>query len=134
MYLLIKYNKKLFFFHVNIGKTKEWGYPIDSKLKHLYPNYSENIFNSINTSKIDTVFIDGRFRVGCTLSTILNCLSNNHITIIIHDFWNREQYYIVLKYLVEINRTDTMGIFKLKEDIDLKLVEQDFEIYKYIPD
>src|SRR5690606_18853321 len=92
--------KRLFFHHVDIGQTKGWGYPVSKESIELVPNYSNSIFNTLDAGKIDTVLIDGRFRVACVLSVILNITSNKNTTILIHDFWNREKYHRVLKYLI----------------------------------
>ena len=126
--------KRLFFHHVDIGQTKGWGYPVSKESIELFPNYSNSIFNTLDAGKIDTVLIDGRFRVACVLSVILNITSNKNTTILIHDFWNREKYHRVLKYLIEVDKVDTLGVFKIKSNVDLDLVKQDYEIYKHIPD
>ena len=126
--------KRLFLFYVNIGSTKEWGFPAGNKNKKIFPNYSTNIFNTIEKKCIDTVLIDGRFRVACTLKTILECYSNTNLQILIHDFWNRKQYHIVLKYLSEVESSDTLGVFVIKKDINLDLVKKDYNNYKYIHD
>jgi protein O-GlcNAc transferase len=102
--------------------------------KDKFPNYSKNIFSSLDTNKIDIVLIDGRFRVACLLSVILNTPSAKGVFILFHDFWNREKYHTVLKHVIEIERVDTLGVFKIKNKIDLNIVQQDYEIYKYIPD
>ncbi len=126
--------KIAFFFPVDIGKTKEWGKPVDDSSKHLFPKYSSDVFISIDPTKLDTVFIDGRFRVACVLQTILNVFSNksNDTIILIHDFWNREQYHSVLHYLEIVEKVDTLGVFKIKDNVDLKKVQKDYDIYKYI--
>jgi hypothetical protein len=134
-YLLIKYmvvTKRLQIFHVDIGKTGSWGSPIGNYSKHLYPNYSSSIFNCIDKRLIDTVFIDGRFRVACVMKTILECCNNEKLVFLIHDF-QRKEYHIVLKYLEEDERCINLVKFHLKKDIDLNSVEEDYEKYKFDP-
>lgn len=135
-YVLIKYwnKKRLFFYHVNIGETKGWGFPAGDGSKELFPDYSSSIFETIDPQKIDTVLVDGRFRVACVLSTILHLFSNENLTIMVHDFWIREKYQVILKYVTEVDRADSLGVFKIKTDIDLNLVKKDYGLYKYIPD
>lgn len=127
-------NTRLFFHHVDIGQTHGWGYPISKDSKKLFPNYSKSIFNSLGSNNIDTVLIDGRFRVACVLSVILNMGSNKNTIILIHDFWNREKYHCVLKYLTTIQKVETLGVFKINSNVDMDLVKQDYENYKYIVD
>ncbi|TYB77000.1 hypothetical protein [Bizionia myxarmorum] len=127
-------NKRLFFHHVDIGQTGRWGFPVSKDLENLFPNYSNSIFKSLDSNNIDTVLIDGRFRVACVLSVILNRASNDNISILIHDFWNRKDYHTVLKYLTEVDKMDTLGVFKIKDNLDLVLVKEDYNIYKYVAD
>lgn len=127
-------NKRLFFHYVNIGQTGRWGYPISEVSSNLFPNYSKDIFSTLDANKIDTVLIDGRFRVACALSVIINISATKHTHILIHDFWNREKYHIVLKYLTKVDQIDTLGVFQIKNNIDLNSVKQDYDIYKYIAD
>ena len=125
--------KRLTLFYVNIGKTKNWGYPADESLRHLYPDYSAKVFETINKEKLDTVFVDGRFRVACVLSTIINVYPSTRVRIIIHDFWSRSHYHDILKYLDEIESVDDLAVFSLKEKIDLEKVRQDYKKFKLVP-
>jgi hypothetical protein len=133
-YRIIRNNegKRLTLFHENIGQTGSWGFPTSEDSKDLFPNYSSSIFDKMNARIIDTTLIDGRFRVACTLKTILECYSNKNLRILIHDFWNREKYHIVLQYLDVLDKTDTLGVFSIKKDVALDSVEKDYEKYKFI--
>lgn len=116
--------------YANVGPVKEWGVPIGNDSSR-FPNYSAGIFKKIRKEKVDTVLVDGRFRVACTLRTILECHANKDLQILIHDFWDRPHYHIVLKYLDAVVRADTLGVFEVKKGIDLNAVHQDYEAYKY---
>lgn len=135
-YVLVNYwnKKRLFFHHVNIGKTEMWGFPASEDTKNLFPRYSSAIFDEIAPKKLDVVLVDGRFRVACVLRTILYLFPDENTTILVHDIWNRKEYHIILDYMTVINRADTLGVFKIKKDIDLNLVRRDYELYKFIPD
>ncbi len=132
-YWLIKYhkNRRLHFFHVDIGPTREWGYLIDEDSRKIFPDYSSSVFNSVEKNEIDTVLIDGRFRIACTLKTILECHANKNLVILIHDFWNRPAYYVLLKYIREIAAADTLGVFKLRDNVNLNFIKEDYELYKF---
>lgn len=134
-YVILRYfeNKRLYIFPVNIGPTRGWGYPESNNDKKLFEAYSSSIFESIDSKLIDLALVDGRFRVACTLKIILSCHENKHLKILIHDFWNREQYHVVLKYLDVIKRADTIGLFTIKNDIDIESVQNDYEAYKLNP-
>ncbi|MSR21481.1 MAG: hypothetical protein EXR91_11015 [Gemmatimonadetes bacterium] len=87
-------------FHViDLGETSKLGYPIDESKNHLWPNYSLRVFSI--PSNHDLVLVAGRFRVACTLSSILS--APDDCRILVHDFWDRPQYHIVSKYLETID-------------------------------
>lgn len=132
-YIRKNLNKKLTIHYIDIGPTKEWGYPIDDKNKEKFPLFSKSIFEKIDPKKIDTVLVDGRFRVACTLRTIIKCHSNKNLKIMIHDFWNRPHYHDVLKFLDVIDKSDTLGVFKVKKEFDFDLCQKLYEEYKYNP-
>jgi len=134
-YFIVKIfeNKRLYIFNVNIGPTGKWGYPTSDNDQNLFEAYSSNIFESIDRKSIDLALVDGRFRVACTLKIILSCHENNDLRILIHDFWNREHYHILLKYLDTVKQADSIGLFSIKNDVDLDSVEKDYEAYKLNP-
>jgi hypothetical protein len=82
---------------------------------------------------VDTVLVDGRFRVACTLRTILECHQNTNLRILIHDFSGRENYQVLRKYLHEVARVESLAVFTVKEDLDISSVMSDYEQYKYDP-
>jgi hypothetical protein len=133
-YLLIRYmrNRRLIIYHINIGPIGQWGHPVGTTSKHLFPRYSSDVFKFLNKGEIDTVLIDGRFRVACVLKTILEFHANENVTILIHDFY-REEYHCVLEYLTEIERADNLCKFKIKHKVDLSSVKADYNKYKYNP-
>jgi hypothetical protein len=136
-YFIRRMEKKnrLILYHANIGQTGAGGKPVNDDEKHLFPVYSAKIFNLITEkeiAEIDTVFVDGRFRVACVLNTILQCHANKRLAIMIHDF-EREKYHILLKYLTVNKSADSLFLFKIKDDIDFKQVGLDYEQFKFLP-
>ena len=127
-------NKRVFIFPVDIGPTREWGLPDQGNDRILFPAYSANIFNLIKKSNLDLALVDGRFRVACTIKIVLECHANKNLTIMIHDFWNREEYHVVLKYLDPIDKADTLGLFSIKKSVDLESARRDYEEYKFTVD
>jgi hypothetical protein len=121
--------QKLKFHIINIGETSKWGCPKYSSTKPLWPNYSLSVFSK--KSKHDLVFVDGRFRVACTLSRILNTAEN--CKIMIHDFWIRQEYHVLLGYLDVLGKVDTLGVFSRKKDLDIQRVQSLLKKYQYLP-
>lgn len=134
-YYVIRRNekKRLKIFHIDIGQTKEWGYPYDNKLMALFPDYSSKVFSCVDTDLLEVVLIDGRFRIACTLMTILECQRNRKLKILIHDFYYREDYHVVLKYLNEIAKANTLGVFQIKPLLDVESLKEDYDRFKYDP-
>lgn len=81
--------------------------------------------------KADFIFIDGRFRVACALSIILNCNSNPIVAI--HDFWVRIEYQVLLEFYDIEDRIDTLAVLKIKKDVDIEKVKQLYQKYQIIP-
>ena len=117
--------------HVDIGPTKEWGYPVDLRAADQFPNYSR----SIHTQDLpfDLILVDGRFRVASTLESIDYVLEKGDpacARIFIHDFWNREFYKPVLEFLDAEKTVETAGLFKIKANLNraqLKKVKTAFQ-------
>ena len=135
-YVTIKYwrNKRVFFHPVAIGKTGMWGFPASDAAKESFPKYSSAIFDELYPVQPDVVLIDGRFRVACALQTILRLHSNEKTILLVHDFWNREEYHMILDFLTEIESADTLGVFRIKRDIDVNEVSKAYDHYKFIAD
>lgn len=51
----------------------------------------------------------------------------------IHDFWNRPHYHILLDYLEPVYRADSLGVFSIKDNVDMNSVERLYENFKYNP-
>ena len=51
--------------------------------------------------------------------------------ILIHDFWNRPGYHVLLQYLEVFNQADTLGVFGIKKDVDLSKVKAEYELHKF---
>lgn len=124
---------RLQLFHVDIGKTGRWGWPVEDSSSHLFPAYSSRIFSNIKCDEIDTILIDGRFRVACALNTILYFAGNENIRIMLHDFKLRTKYHVLLEYLREEDAMGTLSIFSIKPLTDLFSVKANIEKYKYDP-
>ncbi len=120
--------------YVDIGPTKEWGYPVDDTHKEKFSLYSEAILS--HQQSFDFILVDGRFRVACTLSAIKHALDTQEdmtvATIFIHDFWNRREYHTVLEFLDTVEKAESAGVFKIKSGIDRVYMERMLERFKQV--
>ena len=121
---------KILNFHIiDIGETGMWGFPINHESQDLWPNYSNAVFK--NNKEFDLVLVDGRFRVACVLNTLLN--TPEYCTILVHDFWNRPEYHVILKFLHVKDKTGTLGVFYKKDNLDTSLIKNLIEDYQFRP-
>ena len=67
--------------------------------------------------------------MSCALQSIINL--NKNVIIIIHDFFDRDYYHALLNYLECINQADTLGVFKIKENIDYNEIKELIKQYQY---
>ena len=120
---------RLTFHTFDFGEMGKWGHLKSRKKKHLWPNFALAVFSQPQNP--DLVLIDGRFRVASTLSTILNTPQDTKI--MIHDFWNRPRYHILLNFLDVESQVDTLGVFTKKSVLKTKKMQSLLRKYQYLP-
>lgn len=121
------------FHHIDIGSTGAWGYPSNLESRNSFPEYSAKVFNERDCDLVDTIFIDGRFRLACILRTTMQYYKRRDVRILVHDFWNRKTYHDALNFLDEENAADSLGVFRIKETIDEARLHASYEHHKYVP-
>lgn len=127
----LREKKRLHIVAVDIGPTRKWGFPASEEYHDRFPAYSSDVFNLIDSQLIDLTLVDGRFRVACVLKIILECHGNQNLKILIHDLYVREEYSVVFKYLEVVEIAETLGLFTIIADVDLKAVGVDYDVYKF---
>ncbi|MEQ1857388.1 MAG: hypothetical protein ABL963_13085 [Longimicrobiales bacterium] len=120
---------RLTFHVVDIGATSKWGYPVDDSKKRQWPTYSQGVFS--RPSDHDLVLVDGRFRVACALSSILN--TPDDCRILIHDFRARPQYHVVTRFLERREQVDSLVLFAKKRGVSSERVRSLLRRYQYLP-
>ena len=94
---------------VDIGPTKEWGFPVSMQQSSKFSAYSKAIEQ--HQQAFDLILVDGRFRIACTMTAIQHILESAAVPkdarLFIHDFWNRPQYHVVLQFLDSSNKCST---------------------------
>jgi len=104
---------------VTIEHNLEWSKTIENRIKNskidwtlhvVEPNWSQihpfqpaengqfdnyvNFISTLDDNQFDVILVDGRDRVRCTLQSIPKLKKDG--VILIHDFWNREKYHVLL--------------------------------------
>lgn len=101
-----------YLYYVDIGKTKEWGHPVDESRSKNWPNYSVGIWSENFFIQPDVVLIDGRFRKACFLATLAGCEKN--MTVLFDDYSDRKHYHEVEKFISPTRFVGRMAIFEIK--------------------
>ncbi|MDR5876198.1 tetratricopeptide repeat protein [Halomonas sp. CUBES01] len=120
---------------VDIGPTKEWGFPVTLEDSEKFPAYSKAIHS--HKQSFDLILIDGRFRVACTMAAIQHVLEYSEdpqeTRIFIHDFWNRPHYHVVLACLETVEKVESAGLFRVAKNVDRNKVAALWEQYAKSP-
>jgi hypothetical protein len=109
--------------HGNIGKTKDWGYPVSKESCASWPDYAIAIWDKIEEEKVspDLIVVDGRFRVACFLTSLLRAKPGT--VILFDDYVGREKRYsIVEKYVSPSQLTTRMAVFNVPKRLDVRLI------------
>ncbi len=98
---------------VDIGPTVAWGFPKDKSQREKWDDYP-SVVRRLDRS-VDTVLIDGRFRMACLAEILMHLPSTT--TILIHDFRDRPVYQEALKVTELIESVDTMALLKRRDNL-----------------
>ena len=101
---ILRYQSHAFVKYANIGPTKSFGQPfmfLKPIFKYRYKNYVK-IFDSLESYfQPDIVFVDGRFRVYCSIRACQEI--KNDFLLIIDDYFDRPEYHEIEKILGSAN-------------------------------
>ena len=130
--------KSLFLKFVSIGDTDTWGRPVSGEKKANWRSYYSDIWKEIilKESKVDIIFIDGRFRVSCCLYAVLQVLELNweQPVFVVHDFIDRKEYYVLLEFLDEVECKHRLSVFTMKKDIEICDVKAALDTHAHMTD
>lgn len=83
--------------YVDIGPTKEWGYPKNAQKWDQYWQYPLSVWNAPDLEQPDLVLIDGRMRAACFAAVLLN--AKKKTTVLFDDYKQRTVYHGVERYV-----------------------------------
>ncbi len=123
-------NKINFIYNEMDVKPDTWGYPGPNSSDIQRKNYSNHMLylNANEINAIDTILIDGRFRVACCLKCF--DVINNDCVIVFDDFLDRPNYHVVLDYYDIIEKTQDNRMVILKKKLNVKSIPKEM-IEKY---
>jgi hypothetical protein len=105
------------FLHVDIGPTVEWGHPgSDARWRdyHRYPLAGWELCQAESLSP-DLVLIDGRFRVACSLASLL--FGKPGCRIVIDDYLDRPNYAVIERFVPPERTTGRAAEFLVPKDL-----------------
>ncbi|MFI3120755.1 MAG: glycosyltransferase family 2 protein [Methylococcaceae bacterium] len=119
---------------VNIGKTKEWGHPVNANQAQRWPLYCTAPWRTLmeKDQLPDLILIDGRFRVACFLASVL--LAKTGTVILFDDYKDRPHYHVVEKHLRPSKTVGRMAEFIVEPMVSDSLLVLDLIAYSTNPE
>jgi hypothetical protein len=93
--------------HAPIGETLEWGFPKDTQMQSLWPDYYSKPWRVVHDP--DLVLIDGRFRAPCFLHSLLQLKPG--AIILWDDYRERSEYHHIEQHLAPATYFGKMAKF-----------------------
>lgn len=94
-----------------------FGNPGPNSDRAEWKRYTDSVYTIQDIDKVDTVLIDGRFRVAAAYK--LYALINDECNVLVNDFGNRPHYMEILRYYNIIDRNGgNMVVMRKKTGID----------------
>jgi hypothetical protein len=97
--------------HADIGPTVDWGMPANKNAFRRWPDYALGVWDRADFLHPDVVLIDGRFRVGCLLTTAFRI--TRPVVALFDDYAPRKPYHAVEEFLTPSARIGRMARFDL---------------------
>ena len=115
---------------VNLGDLTKWGRPNSYKRREYFIDYISGVWNF--NEQADVILIDGRFRVGCFLYSLLH--SKIGSILIFDDYFNRPWYHIIEEVISPNKRCGRQAVFKVPNVFDKKLAKDLLNKFLYVFD
>jgi hypothetical protein len=94
---------------IDIGPVRDFGAPSDPTTRPRWPAYHEQVWSRPECANADLYFVDGRFRVACTLQCLLR--GRPGTPIMVHDFASRPQYHVIRSFARELAIAENLSVF-----------------------
>jgi len=122
------------FIHANLGLTEAWGAPVCTRptVKRLasWKSYFTAPWNELSERfSPDLILVDGRFRVACALTTILNLAQKDRWELLVDDYHGRPHYRAIEEFANLERMVGRMAVFKPKASIDLEALNKSLRVY-----
>ena len=119
---------KLIIETIQMGELHKWSYPQSFDHNKNFKDYFLSIWK--HEYKPDLVLIDGRFRVACFLTTILE--SSLGTKIIFDDYVDRKTYHIVEEVIKPTKVSGRQALFVKDENLEIDKVNKLLEKFEFV--
>lgn len=114
--------------HVNIGKTKKWGAPVDDRSWRQWHKYPLSVWSAHEFRQPQVVLIDGRFRAACFFAVCMK--TAKPVRILFDDYTERQHYHVVEVVSRPKHTTGRMAIFEIVPNmINRSMLDMIFESF-----
>ncbi len=100
---------------VDIGKTKEWGFPVNNRMFRNYWRYPMSVWTENDSLAPDCVLIDGRMRKACLLTVL--AMTKRPVRILFDDYYVRRRYHDVESLVRPSERIKRMAVFDVEPGV-----------------
>lgn len=115
--ILINRNKSILSKWVDLGDVGDWGRPLSYDQHTKFNEYTDWIWS--HDQKPNVILIDGRFRVCCFFTCLLNTQPGDYI--FFDDYVDRKHYHYVENFLKPIQYCGRQAVFKISEKLDAQM-------------
>jgi hypothetical protein len=118
--------------HVDLGPVEAWGRPVSYNKRHDFSVYTDKIWQ--DNPSLDTILIDGRFRVCCFLTSLKYAAVGTRL--IFDDYTDRPYYHVVEKFIQrkEVCGRQCLFVVPNKSSINLGELDAEIERFRYVMD
>jgi hypothetical protein len=95
----------------DIGPVKRWGIPRGEDSFRKWPDYALSVWDRPDFVQPDTVLIDGRFRLGCFLATLMRL--SGPAVVLFDDYFPRKPYRAAEEFAAPVARIGRMARFEV---------------------
>lgn len=116
--------------HVDLGPLANWGFPKTHSRRENYRCYPTALWQSERVP--DLVLVDGRFRVTCFLTCLLEARPGTKI--IFDDYMNRPKYHLVEEFCEASKTSVRQALFVVPETLDRPNIEKTRDDFAMVTD
>lgn len=113
---------------VDVGDLKYWGFPENYRNRMNFRTYTTSIWSRGYSP--DFVLIDGRFRVCCFFTSLLNAKPGTKI--LFDDYGDRPHYHIAAEFVAPLEMARNQALFEVPERLNVDELKELAGAFQYV--